>query len=112
MSAWHRRMLHREGPGHRSRLHDRAHHDRRRRTASTSWRSCAGLDAERVMAGLRGCGRGIGPCESTCLDLQTGEEFVISSNKDVDLGDEQGVCELDALHRRRVAWWWLGFFVA
>jgi hypothetical protein len=28
---------------------------------------------------LRGIGRGIGPCASTCLDLATGEKLVISS---------------------------------
>ena len=39
-----------------------------------------GLGVERVVAYLRGRGRGVGPCPSACLDLQTGEEFVISFN--------------------------------
>jgi hypothetical protein len=38
-----------------------------------------GLGTPRVVAYLWGCGRGIGPCESTCLDLTSGEEFVVSS---------------------------------
>jgi hypothetical protein len=38
-----------------------------------------GLGEPCVVAYLGGCGRGIGPCESSCLDLDTGEEFIVSS---------------------------------
>jgi hypothetical protein len=38
-----------------------------------------GLGEPRVVAYLGGGGRGIGPCESECLDLDTGEQFTISS---------------------------------
>ena len=33
-----------------------------------------GLGEPRVVAYLGGCGRGIGPCDSECLDLHTGED--------------------------------------
>lgn len=38
-----------------------------------------GLGEPRVVAYLGGGGRGIGPCQSSCLDLRTGEQFTISS---------------------------------
>ena len=44
-----------------------------------------GLGQERYVAQLGASGRGIGPCETTCLDLVTGEEFVVrSTDRDIE----------------------------
>lgn len=59
-------------------------------------------DRPRVAAYLWGQGRGIGPSESTCLDLETGEEFVVSST---DPGWEAKRINVDDLPPDvRVAW--------
>lgn len=83
MSAnpWHHRVLHAEGPNGTA----------AERTIERTAIQAAGLGIyqlallrhslgqARVVAYLGGGGRGIGPCESSCLDLRTGEEFIVSS---------------------------------
>ena len=64
----------------RGRPHDRAERDE---AAGIGLYGLAlvrrGLGEPRVVAQLGAGGRGIGPCETDCLDLHTGEEFTVSS---------------------------------
>jgi hypothetical protein len=86
MSPWHRRVLHREGPT--ATAADRTIEQTAIEAAGLGIYELAairrGLGAERVIAYLHGYGRGSGPCQSTCLDLATGEEIIISS-EDADI---------------------------
>jgi hypothetical protein len=81
MARWHRRILHSEGPT--GTAHDRTIERTAIEAAGLGIYDLGavrrGLGAERIIAYLHGIGRGIGPCASTCLDLTTGEELVISS---------------------------------
>ena len=83
MSApgWHRRVLHSEGPT--GTAADRTIERTAIEAAGLGIYQLAlvrhGLGEPRVVAYLGGCGRGIGPCESECLDLHTGETFIVSS---------------------------------
>jgi hypothetical protein len=81
MARWHRRILHSEGPS--GTAHDRTIERTAIEAAGLRIYQLAvirrSLGAERVVAYLHGIGRGVGPCVSTCLDLATGEELVISS---------------------------------
>ena len=80
-TGWHRRVLHREGPT--GTAADRTIERTAIEAAGLGIYQLAllrhGLGEPRVVAYLGGCGRGIGPCESSCLDLDAGEEFIVSS---------------------------------
>ncbi len=80
-TGWHRRVLHSEGPT--GTAADRTIERTAIEAAGLGIYQLAlvrrGLDAPRVIAYLGGGGRGIGPCDSECLDLDTGETFTISS---------------------------------
>ena len=79
--GWHRRVLHSEGPA--GTAADRTIEQTAIEAAGLGIYQLAlvrrGLGEPRVVAYLGGCGRGMGPCESSCLDLRTGEEFIVSS---------------------------------
>ena len=83
---WQRRVLHAEGPTRTA--HDRTVEQNALSAAGTGLYGLAllrsGFTPPRVIATLSSYGRGIGPWEATCLDLETGEEFVVSST-DPDL---------------------------
>lgn len=81
MSAWHRRVLYSEGPT--ATAADRTIERTAIEAAGLGLYQLAllrrGLGEPRVVACLGGCGRGIGPCESECLDLDSGERLIVSS---------------------------------
>ena len=80
-TGWHRGVLHSEGPT--GTAADRTIERTAIEAAGLGIYQLAlvrrGLGEPRVVAYLGGCGRGIGPCESECLDLHTGEAFIVSS---------------------------------
>jgi hypothetical protein len=72
-TGWQRRVLHREGPT--GTAADRTIERTAMEAAGLGIYQLAlvrrGLGEPRVVAYLGGCGRGIGPCDSECLDLHT-----------------------------------------
>lgn len=79
--GWHRRVLHSEGPT--GTAGDRTIEETAMSAAGIGLYGLAlvrrGVAAPRYVAQLGASGRGIGPWETRCLDLVTGEEFTVSS---------------------------------
>ena len=79
--GWHRRVLHAEGPT--GTAGDRTIEQSAMSAAGIGLYGLAllrrGLGEARIVAQLGAGGRGIGPWETQCLDLRTGEEFSVSS---------------------------------
>jgi len=84
--AWHSRVLYAEGPTRSA--GDRTIEQCAMSAAGVGLYGLAllrrGLGPTRVVAQLSAWGRGIGPHETTCLDLETGEQLTVSST-DPDL---------------------------
>ena len=80
-TRWHRRVQYSEGPTRTAA--DRTIERTAIEAAGLGIYQLAlvrrGLGEPRVVAYLGGSGRSIGPCESSCLDLDTGEEFILPS---------------------------------
>lgn len=79
--GWHRRVLHAEGPT--ATAADRTIEQSAMSAAGIALYGLAlvrrGLGQPRVVAQLGAGGRGIGPWDTDCLDLTSGEEFTVSS---------------------------------
>jgi hypothetical protein len=79
--GWHRRILHAEGPN--GTAAERTIEQCAMSAAGVGLYGLAvvrrGLGPERYVAQLGAGGRGIGPWQTDCLDLVTGEEFTVSS---------------------------------
>jgi len=80
-TRWHRRVLHSEGPT--CSAADRTTEENAMSAAGIGLYGLAlvrhGLGEPRVVAQLGAGGRGIGPWDTHCLDLTSGEEFTVSS---------------------------------
>lgn len=80
-TRWHRRVPHSEGPT--CSAADRTIEENAMSAAGIGLYGLAlvrhGLGEPRVVAQLGAGGRGIGPWETDCLDLTSGEEFTVSS---------------------------------
>jgi len=80
-TRWHRRVAHSEGPT--CSAADRTIEENAMSAAGIGLYGLAlvrhGLGEPRVVAQLGAGGRGIGPWDTHCLDLTSGEEFTVSS---------------------------------
>ena len=80
-TRWHRRVPHSEGPTYSAA--DRTTEENAMSAAGIGLYGLAlvrhGLGEPRVVAQLGAGGRGIGPWDTHCLDLTSGEEFTVSS---------------------------------